>query len=974
MNAINDIYEFKWNNYTKFCLITVAVYLINFLGRNRLNNNENPTHKIRESGVNLTISIITFNRLNALMRLMDSLVRANYGDDKVTLYINIEAGAPIDMYTFCNDFFWPYGTKHVRARVVSSGLVAAVVESWYPADDNEFGLLLEDDIEVSPYFYIWLQRAFLQLQSSALLPSVFGISLYTPRVIETTNPYAHYSPDVQLQAYNAQAYLHQLPCSWGALQFPKPWSLFQKYMHHRLSVNSSFMLVSSSRTNGWIASWKKFYIEMAWAKGLFMLYPNFFNQTSFSTNHLEAGVHIKKHDTIHDQANYTVPLKADLEVSVFWHGGLPALDVFNVEYNLNREEILSVITPLCRNSYTGFTGSKHDTTFEDLKVGNKMESGHQLIAGRQLVSTPVTSGAYVGYFFTLDLHQHGLLAVNMYNHMSVHVKVVFSAGHTRMSVPWLLSMQLNESSLRIAPVHCFQGMFWNESSCAPVWQVNLPRAIQYTLHLSRNGNLMILEGCGCSNQIVWQSFSGIEGIETPAITCLDQQIHRQHALSPGHMLRSSLLNTLLSDIDERGSYVEAVMQADGNFVLYRNPSAVPTPVFSISPTNVCQICKYGFSIQHDGNLQIFAIGKSEAVVVWQNGFHGNQLVPHFLSTGPDGSLNVHEGYSLCDSGRTVWSTMLSADTTAEHPCTKKNENDICRQSSPDVFNFFSDPRKLTVIFSTTGVDERAPLLSSSINHIVQVDVVSCILVVWHKPFQPSPRNSFINGKVIRFLTTSTDSLNNRFYPSIHIATEAVLVLDDDIAIHHDDIRLLLKTWQLFTDKIVGFFPRWYETAGSLDTYLYQSENNNSKGYHIMLTKAMVLSKRYIYEYSCGLGNIFHSIVDSNTNCEDIAMNFLVAFVTGGPSSIYVHPIHLIGNYGKSLSGSLQKRGSHQDVRTRCLQKFETLLDFRLPSQDKAAYGQGHGKNVQVILNESYLGVGHHHVDCSRTRMSDGCIL
>ena len=45
-----------------------------------------------------------------------------------------------------------------------------------------------------------------------------------------------------------------------------------------------------SATNGWKTSWKKFLIELAYLKGLVVLYPNFPNQSSFSTNHLEAGM------------------------------------------------------------------------------------------------------------------------------------------------------------------------------------------------------------------------------------------------------------------------------------------------------------------------------------------------------------------------------------------------------------------------------------------------------------------------------------------------------------------------------------------------------------------------------------------------------------------------------------------------------------------------------------------------------------
>lgn len=54
----------------------------------------------------------------------------------------------------------------------------------------------------------------------------------------------------------------------------------------------SDVVIPKSRSNVWRQSWKKFFIELVYRHGLVMLYPNFKNQSSFSTNHLEAGTHI----------------------------------------------------------------------------------------------------------------------------------------------------------------------------------------------------------------------------------------------------------------------------------------------------------------------------------------------------------------------------------------------------------------------------------------------------------------------------------------------------------------------------------------------------------------------------------------------------------------------------------------------------------------------------------------------------------
>ena len=58
------------------------------------------------------------------------------------------------------------------------------------------------------------------------------------------------------------------------------------------------------------ASWKKFLIDLMYLRGQVTLYPNFPNQTSFSTNHMEPGAHIAASDNVvkHNKDDFEVPL------------------------------------------------------------------------------------------------------------------------------------------------------------------------------------------------------------------------------------------------------------------------------------------------------------------------------------------------------------------------------------------------------------------------------------------------------------------------------------------------------------------------------------------------------------------------------------------------------------------------------------------------------------------------------------------
>lgn len=237
-------------------------------------------------------------------------------------------------------------------RAAKGGLVAAVAEAWTPDGYHSHGLLLEDDIEVSPYFYVYAKLALLRYAVSGeegggvpasghAAGGLLGVSLYTPRLVELTMPRRRVDMQADLGTLPASAgggvphlYLQQLPCSWGSLFLPRPWLLFRAYMQARLE-GAPGPLVPRSASNGWSTSWKKFMIELSHLSGGVFLYPSFPNQSSLSTNHLEKGEHIggKKNKLTHRPIDFTVPLLLNLsDLRQLWPpqplDALPVRDLF----------------------------------------------------------------------------------------------------------------------------------------------------------------------------------------------------------------------------------------------------------------------------------------------------------------------------------------------------------------------------------------------------------------------------------------------------------------------------------------------------------------------------------------------------------------------------------------------------------------------------------------------------------------------
>jgi hypothetical protein len=147
-------------------------------------------------------------------------------------------------------------------------------------------------------------------------PQLFGISLYQQKNIELKpqgrRPFDARSlfRDHHLPHPNTP-YLSQIPCSWGAVYFPEHWREFHEYLAVRFSeysVNIDQDIVPDVRSNRWTKSWKKYFIELVYLRGYAMLYPNFADFVSLSTNHLEVGSHVRNRPSAEKKELFILPL------------------------------------------------------------------------------------------------------------------------------------------------------------------------------------------------------------------------------------------------------------------------------------------------------------------------------------------------------------------------------------------------------------------------------------------------------------------------------------------------------------------------------------------------------------------------------------------------------------------------------------------------------------------------------------------
>lgn len=249
--------------------------------------------------------------------------------------------------------------------------------------------------------------------------------------------------------------------------------------------------------------------------------------------------------------------------------------------------------------------------------------------------------------------------------------------------------------------------------------------------------------------------------------------------------------------------------------------------------------------------------------------------------------------------------------------------------------------KFTVLVNTF---KRPIQLEGAIRHYAACDGIDSIRVVWSE--QSPPPNSATDPQYfgyptpVQFQSHQTTSLNNRFIPPPDLATNAVFVVDDDIAVPCEHLRAAFQTWQGHQNALVGFFPRSHEYyhrhhhqqqqhqnqteekedgAAGIWEYLYFWRVLWKLEYSMVLTKAAFLHREYLELYTgvlpAGQRSVVDSsipmlkvmadvraYVDSHRNCEDIAMQMAITSVSGTAPVATFAPVEDIGLLGGISTG------------------------------------------------------------------------
>ncbi|CAN1173809.1 Glycosylinositol phosphorylceramide mannosyl transferase 1 [Linum perenne] len=249
-------------------------------------------------------------------------------------------------------------------------------------------------------------------------------------------------------------------------------------------------------------------------------------------------------------------------------------------------------------------------------------------------------------------------------------------------------------------------------------------------------------------------------------------------------------------------------------------------------------------------------------------------------------------------------------------------------SAPD--DLLQAPGKGYAIVMNTW--KRYDLLKQSIAHYASCSELDSIHIVWSEPEPPSDslvthlnrilqlKSRGLRKVELKFDINKEDSLNNRFKEIKDLKTDAVFSIDDDIIFPCSSVEFAFHVWRSAPDTMVGFVPRAHWVEPSHDKSKYYTYGGWwsvwwTGTYSMVLSKAAFFHKKYLSLYTNEMPASLKEYTTKNRNCEDIAMSFLVANVTGAP------PVWVKGKIFEIGSTGISSLGGHNEKRSQCINRF-----------------------------------------------------
>ncbi|XP_014769453.1 uncharacterized protein LOC106868621 [Octopus bimaculoides] len=249
--------------------------------------------------VDLRLIIIVYNRAESLKKCLDSLNKVDYLDDAIHIdvWIDRSVNGIIDELTYktAQSFIFEHGTYKVHNHTKHVGIYGQWIDTWRPMEDSEeIAVIIEDDINMSPFFYRYLRAAHKKYKN---YHSINGFALQGISM-------KHGGGKGLLSAPAGNSvFLYPILGTWAFSPKANHWLAFVEWFHTN-SPNRKFIpKVPHILPTRWYQEgmnrggninpriWSMWHIYYAYLHNEVTLYKNSPDMKSFSVNRKEKGLH-----------------------------------------------------------------------------------------------------------------------------------------------------------------------------------------------------------------------------------------------------------------------------------------------------------------------------------------------------------------------------------------------------------------------------------------------------------------------------------------------------------------------------------------------------------------------------------------------------------------------------------------------------------------------------------------------------------
>ncbi|CAF5014896.1 unnamed protein product, partial [Rotaria sp. Silwood1] len=117
---------------------------------------------LQETNFSLKLILLTMNRPLSFQRLWKSITNTLSINRTIDIFIHVDMDQDDDRrrryLEYLSSLRTRHGDVHIIAYSARRGLKTIMMEAWRPLSNDEYAIFIEDDIALSPYFLLYIEK------------------------------------------------------------------------------------------------------------------------------------------------------------------------------------------------------------------------------------------------------------------------------------------------------------------------------------------------------------------------------------------------------------------------------------------------------------------------------------------------------------------------------------------------------------------------------------------------------------------------------------------------------------------------------------------------------------------------------------------------------------------------------------------------------------------------------------------------